>query len=258
MRVNSRPDRWHRVPAVLFESVREAHRAYLRTRGRFDPRVLTDLVELGYDRSLPFEAGGVVTPDGRHSRTPLGRWTPRFRGGPSPEIHLGGVAIDLGGIGKGLAVRWAADRLRGRIDDFLLDAGGDCACRGTDIGQSGWRIGVEDPLGGEAPCAVLEVRDSACATSSIRLRQWRSGSRPVHHLVDPRTGRPGGAGLLAVTVVAADAADAEVEAKTLFLAGRDRIASEARRRGVAALWVDEDAVASESPRLAPFVIWRAA
>jgi FAD:protein FMN transferase len=283
MRMNARPDEWHRVPPVLYEALVAAHRAYLRTRGRFDPRVLRDLVRLGYDRSLAFEAGDVVTGGavagdvvtggavaggvvtggavtGRtpSTRSPLPRWTPRFRGGLRPEVHPGGVAVDLGGIGKGLAVRWAAERLAARIDDFLIDAGGDCACRGGDAGGDGWRIGVEDPLGGERPLAVLELRDAACATSSIRLRRWRSGHRTVHHLIDPRTGSPGGDGLLAVTVVADDPAEAEVESKSAFLSGADGIAAAVGRRGLAALWVAEDGTVAESAQLERHVIWRAA
>jgi thiamine biosynthesis lipoprotein ApbE len=41
-------------------------------------------------------------------------------------------------------------------------------------------------------------------------------------------------------VVAADAVDAEVEAKALFLAGADRAAAEADARGLPAVLVTED------------------
>ena len=46
------------------------------------------------------------------------------------------------------------------------------------------------------------------------------GDREVHHLIHPRTGEPGGDGLLAVTVAAPDPAWSEIWSKTLFLAGR--------------------------------------
>jgi len=258
MRVNCHPGRWHEVSPVLYQAISEAHRAYERTRGCFDPRVYRDLVRLGYDRSLPFSRGGVETPGTPVARVSLGRWRPRFRGGSRPQVHIGGVAIDLGGIGKGLAVRWAAERLADSHEGFLIDAGGDCVCRGAGPDGPGWPIGVEDPCGGPDPLAVLELRDAACATSSIRVRRWRSGGRPVHHLVDPRTGSPGGRGLTAVTVVADDPARAEVLSKVLFLSGRDRIGAEAGRRNVAALWVGTDGSVGESPRFGRRVLWRAA
>ncbi len=256
MRVNGSPDRWHRVPPILFDALREAHRAYQRTKGCFDPRVLRDLVGLGYDRSMPFRRGGVTTSGSEWGRRrPPEPWRPRFRGGT--EVHLGGQPVDLGGIGKGLAIRWAAAQLTRHVGDYLIDAGGDCLCRGHDPDGHGWRIGVEDPRGGERPLAVLELRDRACATSSVRLRRWQCRGKTVHHLLDPRTGRPGGAGLLAVTVIDDDPAAAEVLSKTLFLRGRSRIADEATRLGAAVYWVASDGRTGESPAFSNYVIWRA-
>lgn len=260
MRVNARPDAWHPVPPVLFDAVRAARTAYVTSGGRFDPRVLEDLVRLGYDRSLP--SGSVAPTAPAHDAAPRpgavrGPWHPRFRPGPRPEVHLGGTPIDLGGIGKGLAVRWASAVLAEALDDFLVDAGGDCDCVGTGPEADGWRVGVEDPVGGDRPLAVLALRDRACATSSTRLRRWRSGDRTVHHLIDPASGRPGGDGLLAVTVVADDPADAEVTTKSLFLAGASAVADEADRLGAAALWVTEDGTAASSAALDPYVVWRA-
>jgi thiamine biosynthesis lipoprotein len=80
----------------------------------------------------------------------------------------------------------------------------------------------------------------------------------VHHLVDPRTGSPGGQGLTAVTIVGTDPAEAEVMSKVLFLHGRDHIGTEARRRHVAALWVTSDGVVVESPAMDRYVLWRKA
>ena len=256
IRVNEQPDRWHRVPLTLFRAVREAHRAYQGSRGRFDPRILTDLVGLGYDRSLPFEGRAVLTSGTQERHWQPQPWRPRFRGGQSPELHLGGQPIDLGGIGKGLALRWAAQQLDAGVQEYLIDAGGDCVCRGRGPDGDGWRIGVEDPSGGEGPLAVVEVRDRACATSSIRLRRWRCRGKTVHHLLDPTTGRPGGAGLLAVTAIHPDPATAEVLTKVLFLEGRRGISAEAARRRVPAYWVGTDERTDETSEFSKYVIWR--
>ena len=231
MRMNALPGRWHEVPETLFLAVQEAHRAHQRTKGRFDPRVLRDLVDLGYDCSLAFERGTVATTRKGISRRPAGPWRPRFRGGPHPRLHIGDDPVDLGGIGKGLAIRWASARLERDVPEFLMNAGGDIACRGGGPEGDGWRIAVEDPRGSDRPLAVIALTDKACATSSIRFRHWRCDGQTVHHLVDPRSGRPGGTGLLAVTVVAADPAEAEVMSKSLFLEGQHGIAEVASRAG---------------------------
>jgi thiamine biosynthesis lipoprotein len=255
MVANARPHDWHRVPRECFDAVTAAWEAYRGTAGRFDPRVIADLVALGYDRSLPFGAGEVTvaatTPRRRLSRPP---WRPRFRRATG-EICLG-HPVDLGGIGKGLAVRWASDRLRAAAPGHLVNAGGDCYGAGNAPDGSPWRVGVEDPAGGDEPVAVVQLHDLASATSSIRVRHWRAGGAEVHHLIDPRSGLPGGPGLMAVTVLAPDPAQAEVWSKVLFLAGVGGIAAEARRRAVAACWVTSDGRFVTSPAMERFVLWR--
>lgn len=254
MRANSTPASWHRVPGWCFAALQEAARAHRETAGRFDPRVLTDLIRLGYDRSLPFATGAVTLPAPRQS--PAGRrppWQPQFRA--RGEVLLG-EPVDLGGIGKGLAVRWARDRLAEATGNFLIEAGGDCYCAGRSAEGLPWQVGVEDPDRPTELVAVLGLEDSACATSSIRLRKWQSGDRPVHHLIDPTTGEPGGAGLTAVTVVADDPAWAEVFSKTLFLSGADRIAGDAAASGVAALWIAADGTVGTSAPLEELLTWR--
>jgi len=258
MRANARPAEWHDVPVTLLAAVRAAHRAYRATGGRFDPRVLDDLVRLGYDRSLPFRDGDVATAGVDRPRPPLPPWTPQFRSGRRPRLHLGGVPIDLGGIAKSLAVRWASDLLAEQWDDFLLDAGGDCYCAGTGPLADGWRVGVEDPAGGSDPLAVLALRDQGCATSSTKLRHWRAGNGAAHHLIDPASGRPGGDGLVAVTVVDDDPSCAEVSTKLLFLGGATDIARTADRLGSAALWVTRDGDVGTSAAIDPLIVWRAA
>ena len=255
-RANAAPDSWHLVPDVLADAVLEAERAHRETEGRFDPRILDTLLAWGYDRSLPF-ADGDVTTDGMPDPAPLDEpWQPAVRPRRRPALHLGGRAIDLGGIGKGLAVRRAAAELAGVGGSWLVDAGGDEYLGGPGPTGSGWRVGVEDPLGGADPVLVLAVRDAGCATSSTRLRRWTASGAAVHHLIDPRSGRPGGDGLAAVTVVGPDTAWAEVWSKALFLAGADAIGTEADDRGLAASWVTTGGRIATSEAMDPLVIWR--
>lgn len=257
MRANATPARWHQAPAVLYNAIVEASIAHQRTAGRFDPRVLGDLIALGYNRTLAFSTGDVATPKPAARRSvgsPPGPWRPRFRGG-SLEILLGD-AVDLGGIGKGLAVRWSGQQLAKVTNNYLVEAGGDCYCAGVAPDGDRWRVGVEDPSGGDEPLAVLSLSDRAATTSSVRLRHWRAGDEIVHHLIDPRTGRPGGQDLVAVTVVGKDPAAAEIDSKVLFLAGRGQIARTARRRGIAALWVDEHGEINSSENMRRYVLWQ--
>ncbi|HEX8344091.1 MAG TPA: FAD:protein FMN transferase [Actinoplanes sp.] len=254
---------WHQVPQWCYAALEEAAAAHLRTGRLFDPRVLTELVELGYDTSLPFATGPVSLPS-RQSRpvrtVRVLPWQPRFDAA-TRAVAVGPAAVDLGGIAKGLAVRWAADLLRNSADTFFIDAGGDGYFAGAGPAGRGWSVGVEDPLGGTGPLggadpvAVLAVRDQACATSSTRLRQWRAGDHKAHHLIDPRTGGPSVGGLASVTVVGSDPAAAEVWSKTLFLHGADRIESVALAEGIAALWVRDDGGIGATDDIRAMLAW---
>jgi FAD:protein FMN transferase len=215
------------------------HRAGRVTAGRFDPSVLADLERLG-------EHGAVLdTPVGLSGDgAPVVRLVPP--GTPRASlVRAPAVPLDGGGIGKGLALRWASAAAMAALPagaGLLLEAGGDITSAGTGP-PAGWRVGIEDPIlpGPEAePLAVLAVERGSVATSSVRVRNWIApDGRRVHHLVDPRTGDPARTGLISVTVAAPDPAWSEVWSKSLFLAARDGIGGEARARGLAAWWVDD-------------------
>lgn len=234
----------------LVNALTVADRAGRMTDGRFDARVVADLERLGS------VGGGVHVSLGSSERArPNGRLLRR-------DGRLGPVTlcapVDLGGIGKGLALRRAARRAAAILGaaGFLVEAGGDIASRGL-FGGGRWSIGIEDPAGAVVPVAVCVLeRDQAIATSSIRLARWVDpDGRQAHHLIDPATGEPGGAGLTAVTVAWTDPAWAEVWSKALFLEGAASIAAAARARGLAAWWISESGELAMTPAARQQTSW---
>lgn len=228
---------WQSASRRLRRALVATDRARRVTGGLFDPRVLVALDGLGY-------RGAEIGARARSRASGDGPVVDLDRAG---RLRVG-TPIDLGGIGKGLALRWAADSAQRVLAEghtaeaspdpgLLLDAGGDIVARGRGPLDGTWSIGIEDPTGGPEPLAVVALGHGAIATSSVRRTAWEVDGRRVHHLLDPATGRPADSGLLAVTVAAADPAWAEVWAKALFVAGRDRVAELARGRGLAAWWV---------------------
>jgi thiamine biosynthesis lipoprotein len=160
----------------------------------------------------PCAAGGGIRLDGAHV-----------------ELE-GGVHVDLGGIAKGYAAERAADLLAA-AGPCLVNVGGDIATRGGR-----WPVGVETADGS----LTLELGGGGLATSGRDHRHWRRGGVEQHHLIDPRTGSPAQTDLLRVTAVARNAVEAEVAAKSLFLAGAERAAAEADAAGIASVLVTAD------------------
>ena len=108
-----------------------------------------------------------------------------------------GVALDLNGVVKSLAVDAAAELIE---DEGFVSAGGDIAVRGP--------VDVALPHGG-----AIRVVEGGLATSGTASRG--------RHLVDPRTGEPSDSPWEQVTASGSSCLAADVAAKAAFLLGAD-------------------------------------
>jgi len=80
--------------------------------------------------------------------------------------HRSGEELDPAGYVKGWAIEGAARiLLDGGIELFLISAGGDIVARGAPPGRDGWTAGIRDPLNPDAVLGMVDLRDSALATS---------------------------------------------------------------------------------------------
>jgi FAD:protein FMN transferase len=193
-RLNAHPGQWLPVSAELESVLHAGLEAHRVSGGLVNAGVLPSMMAIGYSRSLA-EGRSVVTLDEARPLPPLPEVL-EVRPGQARVAR--GSGVDLGGIAKG----WMADRLAEALGPMcVVNLGGDLRARGR------WPIGVGE--------ATLMLRDQGAATSSTRKRRWGG----VHHLIDPRTGRPAQTGLEEVSVVAPTALEAEVVAKTALLLG---------------------------------------
>ena len=80
-----------------------------------------------------------------------------------------------------------------------------------------WRVGIADPLAPERLRETLAIDDRAVATSATTGLSFDAAGR-FHHLLNPQTAQPG-AGLLAASVVAARACDADACSTALLASG---------------------------------------
>lgn len=235
-RLNERAGTTTAVSALLYSVLETALMAAEATQGVYDPTLLNQLVQLGYDRT--FDALPTVSSSRFVAEKPGGGWRdiriePKYRTVTLPP----GVKLDFGGIAKGMAVDAALKQLRqSGISPTLVNAGGDLAVVGLPHGATNWPIAVP----GQEQSWTIPLRYGAIATSGIARRHWWQGQTLRHHLLDPRTGLPAQTDLWSVTVVTDRCEQAEVAAKVAFILGSQQGADFLRKYNIAGLLVCQD------------------
>jgi thiamine biosynthesis lipoprotein len=229
------------VSAETFDLVALAVAAWHRTEGLFDPTVLSAMVANGYDRSFDLLA------DGADDRVSVPDRPAPGCGGIDLDRTLGavtlppGVGLDLGGIAKGRAADLVAgELLEAGAAGVCVNLGGDLRVAGSGPGTDGWVVGIDDPFDLGTTAWTIALARGAVVTSARTRRRWRASGADRHHLVDPATGGPADSGVAAVTVVGAEAADAEVLAKTALIAGAEAGATLLVEAGMPALITRDD------------------
>jgi thiamine biosynthesis lipoprotein len=148
---------------------------------------------------------------------------------PAPN----GTNLDPSGVVKGWSIERAAELLEGHgHTDFLINAGGDIAVRGTAAPGRPWTIGIRHPHDAGAVVTTLAARGPfAVATSGT----YERGA----HIIDPFTGLPT-ADLASVTVTGPDLTFADAYATAVFVMGEVGLEWIAGRPGYAGCVITHD------------------
>lgn len=129
-----------------------------------------------------------------------------------------GIQLDLGGIGKGIALDRVRQLLldRGVSQAFLSFGESSIAVIGTHPAGDCWPVGVEDLFEPGRSLHRFDLRDSSMSTSGNREGQA--------HIVDPSSGRHV-TGCTTMSVACSSATDAEVLSTALLVAASPRRAA---------------------------------
>lgn len=217
-RLNAAAGRPMVASALFAEVLVEALRVAEATDGTVDPTVGGALIAAGYDRDLD----EVRRRDGVPClpAVPATGW--RQVELDDGIVHIPpGTVLDLGATAKALAVdRAAAHAASAAGCGVLVGIGGDLAARGTPP-HGGWRVRVTEDhrAGPDAAAQVVTITAGGLATSSVTVRRWTRGGRPMHHLIDPATGTPVDPYWRTVTVAAATCLDANAAATSAIVRG---------------------------------------
>jgi thiamine biosynthesis lipoprotein len=215
---------------LFAQAVRLALHAADASDGAVDPTLAADLVALGYDRDwheLVAVSSGAPLCDGGGiavCRRRCSRWQEVEVAGEPARVTLPeGVELDLGATAKALAAdRSAHAAYEAGARGVLVALGGDIATCGPPP-AGGWTIHVTDDHrdGPGAPGQTIAIQSGGVATSSIVTRRWQHDGRAMHHILDPRSGRPVRGPWRTVSVAAATCAEANIASTAAMVLGRD-------------------------------------
>lgn len=225
-------------PALL-QVLQTALRIHKDSDGAFDPSIgaLVNLWGFG-----PEKITMSPTPDAiADARSRLG----------ASELQLDLVAgtvskparlqLDLSGIAKGYAVDRVAELLQSRgFSAYIVEIGGELRVQGRRPDDSNWTIAIEQPdTGQRAVQALFDTRGEAVALAgSGDYRNYRiiDDVRQSHE-IDPLRGIPVQHALAAVTVLAANAMEADAWATALMVLGPSDGMRVADRLGLSAYFI---------------------
>jgi FAD:protein FMN transferase len=224
------------VSNLLYDVLASALTAAQATEGVYDPALLEQLEQLGYDRNfddLPANRFEPIIPG-----EPGGRWRGIKVDPIRRQVTLPfGIKLDFGGIAKGMAVDAVLEKLyQSDIHSALVNAGGDLSVLGLPPTDEQWLVAVP----GQNQYWTIPLHHGAIATSGIARRHWLQDNILRHHILDPRTGLPAQSNLWSVTVVADRCEQAEVAAKVAFILGSKSGAEFLYKHRIAGLLVHED------------------
>ncbi|HEU5035531.1 MAG TPA: FAD:protein FMN transferase [Nocardioides sp.] len=188
-RANAVPGRWVEVDPLLVAAVTAGCHAALQTGGLVHPLLGRSLVELGYDRDFAALPEDSRTPAPWPSEPPgLDRWREIGLDATGVIRVPPGTALDLGATGKAWAADLVATAFAEELDGAaVVSLGGDLAVAAPD--GDPWPVAISTHPDGPVETTVALDR-GGLATSSTQVRRWARRGVRLHHLVDPRTGRP--------------------------------------------------------------------
>lgn len=240
-RLNAAPENiWIAIPDELAEVLEAAIQVGRASGGAFDIGVgeLVDAWGFGPAGAPSVEARRAQEaqpPAMACARLELDRVDQRVR-------KLGPLRLDLSGIAKGYGVDRLAQCLeRWHIFDYLVGIDGEMRARGSKPDGRSWTVAVEKPSFGVREVAgVMELVDSAIATSGDYRRWIDIGGKRYAHTMDPASRRPVENDLASVTVLAPTCMLADAWATALLVMGVRPGSGLARELGMDVLFVQRD------------------
>ncbi|MFD2178556.1 FAD:protein FMN transferase [Veronia pacifica] len=149
------------------------------------------------------------------------------------------IYVDLSTLAKGYGVDKVAELLDSlKIENYLVEIGGEMRVKG-DKGQNGdWRVAVEKPVSQEvAVQRIIVPKDNAVATSGDYRNFFEEDGVRYSHIINPQTGRPVTHRLVSVTVLDPSCMVADGLSTGFMVLGEKAAMRLANQHNIAALFI---------------------
>ena len=233
---------WHDVSAELASTVQTALNISAKSAGAFDITVAPLVASWGFGPAghppeLPSAEQIARTAASVGFRKLHVRHDP-----PALRKDVAELAIDLNGIAPGYAVDLLADRLLAlRVDNFMIDIGGEIRAHGRNARGEPWHIAIEHPMDTQRkPYAGVRLDGASVSTSGEYRDYYERDGRRYSHTIDPRTARPLDRAPGSVVVVAESTAMADGWATALNVLGPREGLALAAREHIPVLFIERD------------------
>lgn len=153
-----------------------------------------------------------------------------------------GMQIDLGAVGKGIALDEIRNVLEQRteVTGAVISVGGSILTYGNKTDGSAWNVGIVDPFDTSQNMGVLSLTGSWCVSTSGDYERYVEvdGVR-YHHILDPYTGMPADSGVKSVTILTESGLFSDALSTACFVLGVEDGLELAEMFDAEALFVDE-------------------
>jgi len=137
------------------------------------------------------------------------------------------ILIDPNSVAQGQSVDLVAKLLeKNNCRNYMVEIGGEIACKGFNPDGKKWRIGIDKPIDDPSNTnnelqTIVELTDCGITTAGDYRKYYIEGGKKYSHIINPHTGYPVDNNLLSVTIIAPNALTADAYDTPLMVLGVD-------------------------------------
>ncbi|MEN5235438.1 FAD:protein FMN transferase [Sphingobacterium faecium] len=135
-------------------------------------------------------------------------------------LSIPGMKIGFGSIGKGYAADMGRALMQSKsVQAGIVNASGDLSTWGNQPDGTPWLIGIKNPFKAYKTIKILQMEESAVATSGSYEKYAEIGNKRYAHIINPKTGYPS-TGLTSVSIYGPSAEFANALSTSIMVMGQ--------------------------------------